>query len=262
MTAHSLNTPQFYLTAPAPCPYIEGKMERKVFTHLVGERAPASHEDLSQGGFRRSQNIAYRPACEGCRACIATRVLVDEFSPTKSMKRIAKRNSDLIGVEMPNAPTSEQYSLFRRYIESRHGDGGMSSMSVLDYAMMVEDSHVDTGVIEYRKRGPDSAFTNTGTGNLIAVVLFDRLSNGLSMVYSFFEPSDDRRSLGTFVILDHIAKARREGLSHCHLGYWVKDSTKMAYKARFLPQERLSPGGWRRIDVDQARAQSTTDGNS
>jgi len=244
MTVHSFNTPQFYLTAPTPCPYLEGEHERKVFTHLVGERAKLAHDDLSQGGFRRSQNIAYRPACETCHACVATRVLVEGFKPTKSMRRIWKRNSDLIGNIIPNAPTSEQYSLFRRYIDSRHGDGGMAEMTVLDYAMMIEDSHVETKMIEFRRRGKDSGITGRGVGPLIAVVLFDRLASGFSMVYSFFDPDEDKRSLGTFVILDHIARARREGLSHCHLGYWVAGSSKMDYKARFLPQERLLGGGW------------------
>ena len=240
MSAH----PQLYLTAPAPCPYIDGQWERKVFTHLVGEHANRAHDDLSHGGFRRSQNIAYRPACENCNACVATRVIADKFKPTKSMKRIAKRNDDLIGIEVDNVPTSEQYSLFRRYIESRHSEGGMADMTALDYAMMIEDSHVTTRLLEFRKRGPDSGITGKGEGPLIAVVLFDELSNGLSMVYSFFEPSDEKRSLGTFLILDHIDRTRRKGLSFCHLGYWVEESQKMAYKARFLPQERLTPAGW------------------
>ncbi|MEP1205997.1 MAG: arginyltransferase [Rhizobiaceae bacterium] len=244
MTAHSLDTPQFYLTAPAPCPYLAGQMERKVFTHLVGERARIVHDDLSQGGFRRSQNIAYRPACETCRACQATRVLAREFKPSRSMRRIQNRNADLIGTEVNNAPTSEQYSLFRRYVDSRHGDGGMAGMTVLDYAMMVEDSHVETRILEYRKRGPDSSITGKGVGELIAAVLFDRLSDGNSMVYSYFDPSEQRRSLGTFLILDHIARSSSEGLKYCHLGYWVEGSSKMEYKARFLPQERLQSSGW------------------
>ena len=248
MTIHSLDTPQFYLTAPAPCPYIDGKSERKVFTHLVGEQAPNLHEDLAQGGFRRSQNIAYRPACENCRACIPTRVLVREYQPGKSMRRISKRNSDLVGKELPNQTTSEQYSLFRRYIEFRHNEGGMADMTMKDYAMMVEDSHVDTRIIEYRRRGPDSNFTGTGVGDLIAVLLFDRLSTGLSMVYSFFTPDEPARSLGTFLILDTIQRAKSEELSHCHLGYWVRDSQKMAYKARFLPQERLISNGWSYVE--------------
>ena len=244
MTAHSLDTPQFYLTAPAPCPYLAGQMERKVFTHLVGERARIVHDDLSHGGFRRSQNIAYRPACETCRACQATRVLAREFKPSRSMRRIRNRNADLIGTEVNNAPTSEQYSLFRRYVDSRHGDGGMAGMTVLDYAMMVEDSHVETRIIEYRRRGPDSGITGKGVGELIAAVLFDRLSDGNSMVYSFFDPSERKRSLGTFLILDQIARSCSEGLNYCHLGYWVEGSSKMEYKARFLPQERLQSSGW------------------
>ena len=218
-----------------------------MFTHLVGERANSVHDELSQGGFRRSQNIAYRPACKNCRACIAIRVMVDSFQQTKSMRRISKRNADLIGAEVPNAPSTEQYSLFRRYIDSRHGDGGMAEMTVLDYAMMVEDSHVDTGLIEFRKRGPDTSITGRGVGELIAVVLFDRLNNGLSMVYSFFDPQEIGRSLGTFVILDHIKRAHKQGLSYCHLGYWIEGSPKMDYKTRFLPQQRLQPGGWAEV---------------
>lgn len=251
MTAHSLDTPQFYLTAPAPCPYLRHQMERKVFTHLVGERARMLHDDLSLGGFRRSQNIAYRPACETCRACQATRVLAQQFRPTRSMRRIIKKNTDLVGNLVPNSPTSEQYSLFRRYIDSRHGDGGMAGMTVLDYAMMVEDSHVETKIIEYRKRGPDSEITGRGEGDLIAAVLFDRLSDGYSMVYSFFDPAESHRSIGTFLILDHIERARIDGLRFCHLGYWVEGSPKMEYKARFLPQQRLQAVGW--VEFDQQK---------
>jgi len=249
MTAHSLDTPQFYLTAPSPCPYLEGKLERKVFTHLVGERAKELHEELSRGGFRRSQNIAYRPSCETCNACVATRVLVDRFRPTKSMRRVLKNNGDLIGVEVTNTPTSEQYSLFSRYVQSRHGEGGMGDMTVLDYAMMVEDSHVETKIIEFRKRGPDSFVTGKGEGDLIAVVLYDQISTGLSMVYSFFDPGFEKRSIGTFLILDHIERCRKLGLPHCHLGYWVEGSQKMEYKSRFKPQERLTLGGWVEVDA-------------
>ncbi len=258
MTAHSLDTPQFYLTSPGPCPYLDGRTERKVFTHLVGERAPAVHEELSRGGFRRSQSIAYRPACQGCRACTATRVLTDAFEPTKSMRRVLKRNADLIGMEGANTPTSEQYSLFRRYVDSRHGDSGMAIMTVLDYAMMVEDSHVNTVLVEYRRRTVDSAITGKGDGELIAVALLDELGNGLSMVYSFFDPEMADRSLGTFVILDTIARARRRGLPYCHLGYYVAQSPKMAYKARFLPQQRLTASGWR--DVDDSKQSPIPEG--
>jgi arginine-tRNA-protein transferase len=248
VTQHSRNTPQFYLTAPSPCPYLPGQEERKVFTHLVGERASELNDLLTHGGFRRSQSIAYRPACETCRCCVSVRVVTDDFEPTRSMRRIQERNADLIGEMRVAVPTSEQYSVFRSYLDSRHRDGGMADMTVLDYAMMVEDSHVETRIVEYRHRGPDSAMNGRGTGTLLAVALTDVLKDGLSMVYSFFEADEAMRSLGTFMILDHIARARRMGLAYVYLGYWVHGSRKMGYKGRFLPQERLSPEGWKRVD--------------
>ncbi len=247
MTQHSRDTPQFYLTAPSPCPYLAGKEERKVFTHLVGERAPELNNILTQGGFRRSQSIAYRPACEGCRACVSVRVIAKDFRPTQSMRRIMRRNAD-IGSDMRVAvPTSEQYSIFRAYLDSRHRDGGMADMTVLDYAMMVEDSHIETRIIEYRRRAPDTTGAHRG-GDLVGIGLTDVLGDGLSMVYSFFEPDEAARSLGTFMVLDHIARAQRMGLAYVYLGYWVRGSRKMDYKSRFLPQERLMPDGWARVE--------------
>ena len=244
MTEQITDAPQFYLTAPSPCPYLAGRMERKVFTHLVGKRAGYLNDALTQGGFRRSQNIAYRPACENCRACVSVRILVDEFDETRSFKRIVKANADLVGAEVDPAPSTEQYSLFRLYLDERHADGGMADMTVLDYAMMVEDTYVDTMLVEYRRRGPDTAFTGRGEGDLIAVAVTDILGDGLSMVYSFFDPELTGRSLGTYIILDHIRRARWRGLPHVYLGYWVNGSRKMDYKARFKPQEHLGPAGW------------------
>jgi arginine-tRNA-protein transferase len=246
VTQHSRDTPQFYLTAPSPCPYLGGKEERKVFTHLVGERAGELNDILTHGGFRRSQSIAYRPACEACRACVSVRVISAEFRPTRSMRRVLDHNSDLVGEMRVAVPTSEQYSVFRAYLDTRHRDGGMADMTVLDYAMMVEDSHVETRIVEYRRRGPDSSITGRGAGDLIGVALTDVLGDGLSMVYSFFEPDAGERSLGTFMILDHISRARRMGLPYVYLGYWVRGSRKMDYKGRFLPQERLTSEGWSR----------------
>jgi leucyl-tRNA---protein transferase len=248
MTHQPKQSPQFFLTAPSPCPYIEGEFERKVFTHLVGDKAPALNDLLTQGGFRRSQNIAYRPACETCRACVSIRILAGEFQPTRNMKRVLSRNSDLIGAEHAAEPSSEQYSLFRRYLDARHKRGGMSDMTVLDYAMMVEDTHVETRVIEYRQRGPDTFMTGQGQGELIAVALSDRMADGLSMVYSFFRPDMEDRSLGTYMILDHIARTKALGLPHLYLGYWVNGSRKMGYKVRFKPQEHLGPQGWDRVE--------------
>ncbi len=248
MTQHSRNTPQFYLTAPSPCPYLPGQEERKVFTHLVGERAAELNDLLTHGGFRRSQSIAYRPACETCRACISVRVVAESFRPTRSMRRIVERNSDLAGEMRVAVPTSEQYSVFRSYLDARHRDGGMADMTVLDYAMMVEDSHVETRMVEYRRRRAAGASNGRGMGQLLAVALTDVLSDGLSMVYSFFDSEETPRSLGTFMILDHIARCRRMGLSYVYLGYWVQGSRKMEYKGRFLPQQRLTPDGWKLVE--------------
>jgi len=248
VTQHSRNTPQFYLTAPSPCPYLPRREERKVFTHLVGERAPDLNDLLTHGGFRRSQSIAYRPACETCRACVSVRVIVEEFRPNRSLRRIIACNSDIIADMRVAAATSEQYSVFRAYLDARHRDGGMVDMTMLDYAMMVEDSHVETRIVEYRRRGPDSGFNGRGAGDLVAVALTDVLSDGLSMVYSFYEPDAAVRSLGSFMILDHIARARRMGAAYVYLGYWVNGSRKMDYKGRFLPQERLTADGWKRVD--------------
>ena len=248
MSREPRDAPQFYLTSPAPCPYLPGRDERKVFTHLVGKRAGALNDTLTQSGFRRSQTIAYRPACEDCRACVSVRVKVADFTPSRNMRRILDANTDLIGHANTAQPTSEQYSLFRAYLDTRHADGGMADMSVLDYSMMIEDSHVDTRVIEYRARGIDSFITGRGEGPLIGVCLTDVLDDGLSMVYSYYDVAQADRSLGTFMILEHIERARRMGLPHVYLGYWVEGSRKMAYKARFLPQERLGMTGWELVE--------------
>jgi len=258
VTQHSRNTPQFYLTAPTPCPYLEGFQERKVFTHLVGDKAGELNDLLTHGGFRRSQSIAYRPACDLCRACVSVRVIADEFQPSRNLRKVAQRNTDLVGEMRSAVPTSEQYSTFRAYLDSRHHDGGMADMTVLDYAMMVEDSHVTTRIIEYRRRTPDTGITGKG-GDLIAAALTDILGDGLSMVYSFFEPGEHDRSLGTYMILDHIARARSMGLPYVYLGYWIDGSAKMGYKGRFLPQQRLAPNGWMRVDVNGAVAPETLD---
>ncbi len=246
MNTQTAPSPQFYLTAPAACPYLPDEMERKVFTHMVGERAPELNDLLTQGGFRRSQNIAYRPACETCRSCISVRIIAGEFKPTRSMRRITNLNSDVVAAEYPAEPSSEQYSLFRRYLDSRHQRGGMSDMSVLDYAMMVEDTHVNTRIIEYRLRAEGDGLEEKGKGPLIAAALTDKMGDGLSMVYSYFDPAHTDRSLGTYMILDHIRKAQARGLPHVYLGYWVKGSRKMDYKTKFLPQEHLMARGWER----------------
>lgn len=251
MTNQPVQSPQFFLTAPSPCPYLEGQFERKVFTHLVGDKAAELNDLLTQGGFRRSQNIAYRPACESCRACVSVRILAQEFQANRSMKRIIARNDDISAQEFPAEPSSEQYSLFRAYLDARHQQGGMSDMTVLDYAMMVEDTHVPTRIIEYRltERSGDGS----EAGRLAGVALSDMMADGVSMVYSFFDPDFANRSPGTYMILDHIRRAREKGLPHVYLGYWVAGSRKMGYKTRFLPQDHLMASGWERYTGEPER---------
>jgi leucyl-tRNA---protein transferase len=239
VTEHKSDFPEFYITAPQPCPYLPGRLERKLFTHLTRDKPGFLVDNLLKGGFRRSQNIAYMPYCDACSACVPVRILVGEFEPKRSLKRIARANLDLVATRMTPAPSSEQYSLFRDYIEARHADGGMAEMSVLDYSLMVEDSVVETFVTEYRRK-PDE----NGDAPLMAVALCDRLSDGISMVYSFYDTDVPARSLGTYMILDHIEFARRQGYPFVYLGYWIEGSRKMRYKDRFQPQERLTAKGW------------------
>jgi len=248
LTNQQQDPPQFFMTAANTCGYLPDKIERKVFTHLVGMRAGALNDLLTQAGFRRSQTIAYRPACDQCSACVSIRVPVDEFEPSRNMRRVIEANADLVGLAIPNKATSEQYSLFRSYLGDRHSDGGMIDMSVLDFSLMIEDSHVDTHLIEYRRRGPDTFINGRGTGPLIATALTDTLADGLSMVYSFFDPELSDRSLGTYMILDHIQRTKKQGLPYLYLGYWINGSKKMDYKARFMPQERLGLNGWMRVE--------------
>ena len=239
MTIERRNFPQFFITAPSPCPYLPGKQERKVFTHLIGSDSRALNTALSQGGFRRSQNIAYRPACDGCQACSSTRIPVESFEWTKSFKRVIRKNSDVSSKFIKARATSEHYSTFRSYIDTRHSEGGMADMSVYDFAAMVDDSVADSNIAEYRL-GANSIHA----GELIGAALVDVLGDGLSMIYSFYEPSFAYRSLGTLMILDTIRRAQQLKLPYVYLGYFVKGSKKMDYKAKFKPQQRLTPDGW------------------
>lgn len=234
--------PQFYITSPQPCPYLPGRYEKKVFTHLLGDEPVSLNNALTQAGFRRSQNIAYRPACDGCQACISVRVVADEFQPGRTFRRLISRNSDLRVTQEPARATDTQYALLRRYLDERHAEGGMADMSKLDYVAMVEDTTIETQLIEYRLGGDLET-----PGRLIAAALTDTLKDGLSMVYSFYEPGETARSLGTWMVLDHIERTRKLGLPYVYLGYWVEDSRKMTYKTRFQPLEALTPEGWRRM---------------
>lgn len=237
-----LENGDFYITAPAPCPYLAGRTERKVFSYLSGSTAPSVNALLTRRGFRRSQNIIYMPACGHCQACVPVRIVVDDFKLTRSRRRTLSRNADLVRrLKSPRA-TSEQFSMLRGYLDDRHEDGGMADMTVLDYASMVEETSVHTMMLEYATRD------SLGEERLAACALTDRLTDGLSMVYSFFEPEEDGRSLGRFMILDHVALARDLGLPYVYLGYWVDGSPKMDYKRAFQPLEKLTASGWVRMD--------------
>jgi arginine-tRNA-protein transferase len=235
------------VTTPSPCPYLTGKTERKVFTELSGQHATELNDALGRIGFRRSQGVAYRPSCIDCAACISVRVVAGEFQPNASQRKTIRRNSDLEVTACKPWTTEEQYALLRRYLKARHPGGGMVDMDESDFADMVEQSPVKTYVVEYREPSVDGR-----PGRLVGACLTDQQSDGLSMIYSFFEPDDERRSgLGTYIILDHILRAGKAGLPYVYLGYWVETSRRMAYKAKFRPLERLGPDGWRKFEPDQ-----------
>ncbi|AKM06493.1 arginyltransferase [Pelagerythrobacter marensis] len=242
--------PRFFVTSPAPCPYLPGRNERKVFTELKGANADELNEALGRIGFRRSQTVAYRPSCLDCQACVSVRVVADEFAPSSSQKRIMRRNRDLEVTECRPWATDEQFDLLQRYLGVRHPGGGMASMDELDFADMVEHTPVTSYVVEYREPSDGS-----GPGRLVGVCLTDRQGDGLSMIYSFYDPEHEARSgLGTYIILDHIRRAAEEGLPYVYLGYWVEGSQSMQYKIRFRPLERLGAEGWRRLEREEQSA--------
>ena len=231
--------PQFYVTAPQPCPYLDGRMERKLFTALQGDNAQKLNDSLSQQGFRRSQNVLYRPSCAECSACLSARIDVRAFQPTKSQKRVLKRNSALRHRATSPWATEAQYDLFRTYLDSRHSDGGMADMDVFEFAAMIEETPIRSRVIEY---------TDGDSSDLAAVSLTDVLGDGLSMVYSFFDPAYARDSLGTFLILHHIRLALEANLPYVYLGYWVPGSQKMGYKSKFSGLEVYVGGNWQQVN--------------
>ncbi len=239
MTYKAPHRPQFfYTTAPLPCPYLPGRTERKVVTEIAGPEAEALHDRLSHAGFRRSHTIAYAPVCAGCNACIPIRIPVDAFTPDRTQRRILRANADLAAQEMPAHATAEQFTLFQTYQNARHEDGDMAAMSFYDYRAMVEDTPIETSMVEFR----DSA------ARLVGACLTDRLGDGFSAVYSVFDPALARRSLGTYAILWLVERARALGLAHVYLGYWVPGSSKMDYKSAFRPAEVLREGAWRLLD--------------
>lgn len=248
--------PLFYVTAPQPCPYLDDREERKLFTALQGKTATRLNDALSRQGFRRSQNVLYRPACAECSACYSARIRVADFTPSRSQRRVRKRYAPLKRDASTPWATDAQFALFRRYLDARHADGGMADMDVFEFSAMIEETPVRSRVIEYcRTNG-----TNSGR-DLVAVCLTDVIEDGLSMVYSFFDPGKTGRSLGTYVILDHIDIARKAGLPFVYLGYWVPQSRKMHYKSRFRALEVFDDGSWQPWDASRDYSTQSADGD-
>ncbi|RJF90456.1 arginyltransferase [Sphingomonas cavernae] len=252
--------PRFFVTSPSPCPYLPGKSERKVFTELSGPHASELNDALGRIGFRRSQGVAYRPSCVDCQACVSVRVAAQRFEPNATQRKLIRRHADLEITACRPWSTDEQFELLRRYLGARHPGGGMADMDELDYADMVEQTPVQTFVIEYREPSVDGV-----PGKLVGACLTDQQGDGLSMIYSFFDADTaGRRGLGTFIILDHIRRAAEAGLPYVYLGYWIDGSDRMAYKANFRPIEKLTPAGWQEFEpapralkpFDERRAQT------
>jgi arginyl-tRNA--protein-N-Asp/Glu arginylyltransferase len=239
---------KFYLTSPQPCPYLPGKMERKVFANLAIDGAVGLNDSLTRSGFRRSQTIAYRPACKTCGACRSVRIDVAAFQMSKRWRRVLARNADLERETNPARATREQFRLLKRYLDRRHPGGGMTDMEIRDYAGMVDASPVHTAVFEYRTRLKDKPGDD---GVLQAAALTDVLRDGLSMVYSFYRPELADRSVGSFMVLDHVRLAAELGLPYVYLGYWVRGSEKMGYKADFAPLEVFDGEVWRPLREDE-----------
>lgn len=239
--------PRFFMTNASPCPYLPGRTERKVFTELTGQHAGELNDALGRIGFRRSQNVAYRPSCADCSACVSVRIVTGGFKPGGTQRRLLRRNEDLVVNACRAQATDEQFELLQRYLSARHPGGGMTEMDQFDYSDMVEQSPVDTYVIEYRLPADRAG----GQGRLVGACLTDRQGDGLSMIYSFYDPAiEDRQGLGSFIILDHIMRARNAGLPYVYLGYWVEGSQRMAYKVRYRPLERLGRDGWVAFDPE------------
>lgn len=244
-TAEQMRLSRFYSTDLAPCPYLPDRQERRLVALVDAESGNERLDLLTEAGFRRSQGFLYKPVCPGCRACVPVRIAVDAFRPGRSFRRVLNRNADLRWQELSAVTSDEQFELFHRYLRHRHRDGGMMRMDRQAYRDMVEVAPASTRVVEFR--GAD--------GVLVGVSLTDHLRSGLSGVYKFFAPEATARSLGTFIILWHIDRARTLGLPYVYLGYWIGQSRKMAYKARFAPLEQLQRASWQPLVVD-AQAQS------
>ena len=228
----------FYRTETMPCPYLTGQTERNIFTELKQINSKNHHETLTRAGFRRSQKIIYRPSCPTCSSCVPIRIVAKQFSANRSERRIIKRNNELNVKFIEPIATKEHYHIFNSYQKIRHKEGEMASMKYQDFKDMVEISDVDTKLLEFR----------TELGILVAGCIVDRISDAYSAVYSYYDPKEQNRSLGNFMILWLTNEASKIGLSYVYLGYWIKNCNKMAYKTRYKPIEILGSTGWVNFD--------------
>ena len=240
---HELNrVPQFYVTAPQKCPYIKGKIERKLFTALYGRNTVDLNDELSLQGFRRSQKVLYRPLCSNCSACLSIRVKVNEFYYSKSQNRVINKNKKLIRVKKKPEATDEQFEIFKKYLNCRHLNGGMSDMDAHEFSSIIEETNVDSEIFEYWE------LKKNKKKQLVAVCLTDKNKDGLSMVYSFYDPKYNSQSLGKFMILDHINLTKSKNLDYLYLGYWIRDNSKMGYKSSYFPAEVFYKNQWKEIN--------------
>jgi len=232
---------EFQITRPSSCPYLDGRTEQRLATDL--SRHPQKHDVLAKAGFRRVENWVYKPVCKGCQECLPIRVAAGNgkdgaLKLSRNQKRVLARNNDLERVILPNFSRDDHYEMFRNYLSSRHADGQMADMDEDSYEAMITSSPIDTVLVEYRAKG-----------RLICAILVDLQQDGLSAVYSFFDPGETHRSPGTFMVLDCAALAYEMGLAYLYLGYYIAASQKMSYKARFSPAEVLVAGRWTQLTI-------------
>jgi arginyl-tRNA--protein-N-Asp/Glu arginylyltransferase len=230
------NKPDLYLSMPHPCSYLDGRMSTILFVDPQRMLSEGEYGEFVRHGFRRSGDLVYRPHCQGCSACVPVRVPVNEFAPSRSQRRVWNRNADLSVVQKPAHYDSGHFELYRRYQAGRHPDSGMNDADPQKYLGFLASRQVETLFFELR-----------AGGELLGVAVADVLPDGLSAVYTFYEPDLPQRGLGVFSVLWEIAETRRRGLDNLYLGYWIAESPKMAYKVNYQPLEALQSGRWVRM---------------